>query len=351
MGTYITRASLDDVADRVQEQLEAGNFTIRRRTRASVLLLRGRMSSGGLLTDMKTSVRLEPLEDGVLLQDDFRPGLHRRIGMLVPMCWLLTMVMLVACWPDEFVDALTNGVAYCAAVVTAIAAHMTGPMQEFPTHYLIASVAFLSIFPAWVRLANVEGRLRKAVGECHAAFRVGLAERIGLRILALSKPRPLPRFTSASFVVALSAAPMVLLYKVHPWAFGCVCPYVAFLLLTYIFPMMCDDGPSLYPKAIGVAAGARVVLLNSLVLLLIFLGVALTASHYIGEKLTGEPGPVSVKRIRQVLGDGVPFFDGTQSGIERLSQLNAVYDRQAAEFAEKNPDRARIVRLLAISCG
>jgi len=115
MGLYLVSADLDDLAEEVQVQLESQGFRTRKRRSSSAATLLAQRTSEHVLTEVEASIRLEAVEGGVLLRDDFKPGLVRRVAMLVPLSWLATMLVLVAWFLDEFASALSNAMGYCAA--------------------------------------------------------------------------------------------------------------------------------------------------------------------------------------------------------------------------------------------
>lgn len=340
MGAYLVRGSIEDVRESVTECLEAQGFDVREEMGPSRRCsIRAVKTTSHWWLRLWASVYVEAQEDVTLVSASFRSGPLGRLSVLAVTTAFAAIVLMFCIYVDVFLAALSTVTLSLVAhiiIATISSSHKT-PLTDLPRCYLVLS----GVFVALLLLLRIHFRLEKAVVEgvsqSESAFWADLTHRFRVRLVALAAFRALSPGYAACYVTTVLAAGGVLLYKVHAFVLFCSLPFLVFVWLWTVLPLSCENRPGLYARAVAATGGVRVVLLNSLVLLLVVLGLVLTVSQHMEQGAEMSSGIRTLAELRRYLDSGGPLLDDVSSGEERMSQVQARMRYWAQRITEKSP--------------
>jgi len=340
MASFLIRARIEEAREQMLRILESQEFTVsERRLRETRLTLVAKRPSSHLWLTVEAQVELEAQGNTTLASADFRPALWGRISSLVAPTAIAVIASVFGAYPDVFLKACTTVVLSAVAHIILLAVSSGGktPLTELPTSYLVLTGALVALVPLLSAQSRASREALDELPKAEMGFWRAVKRKFHTRLLALAQFRPLGTLYTACYVTAVMMAGAMLLYAVHPIILFGALPLWVCLWVTIMLPLAGSNQPGLYPRALAAVGNARIVLVNSLVLLLVVFGLGMTVGRQVAQGREAGEGIWGLAELREYLGRGGPLLDDVRSGDERMGQVQ----EHAAQWAHRIADGFR----------
>lgn len=325
MAAFLVRAPLQQVHEHVLLVLEYEDFSISEgaATGTTPTIAAAKPSSRWWL-GVEARIHLQAEEGTTLVTASFRPAMLAQIALLVPSVAFTVIVLIMSLYPDLFFAAAARVFLSIVAhfIVQVVSASDRTPLTELPTSYIVLASHVAALVPVYVAQLRVAGAISEVVPKVEAAFWKEMRSEFRARLVALAEFRALGRGHSASLTTGIMTAGGLLLFAVHPYVLLGALPLLICVWVAALLPLVGEDRPGLYARAISAVQSVRMILLNSLVLLLAVLGLTFTLAGQMEQRAGGDWGIRSVSALREYLDSGGPLLDEIRTGEERMRQLH-----------------------------
>lgn len=334
MATFLLRASVPKVQDRVGDVLESAGFSMGKKyLDESKRIIVAKRAPGQEGIAIRVGLELEGREHTTLATAVFSPRLLARIALLVPTTAFVTITVLLGFSPDVFLKAV---VTCFVSIITHIlvrvfSATSPTPLAELPGSYAVLTGAVVSLPVLLSMISRLERKASAELSKAETSFWETVKKEFPARLVALAVARPLSSLYMGAFTTAMLVGLAMFLCAFHALILVGAMPLFVCMWVLMVLPYISENRGGLYPRAVAAIGSGRIVLLNTLVLLLVVLGFGATVTVRFVEQRGDSKGIWGPAELRKYLNANGPILDDVQSGDERMHQVQ----ERASHWAEK----------------